>query len=260
MKPSKEDLVHREQSTKKPKTRASSAAGNPRSPSAMVFIVLLLVTLAAAGGASWYLWQQLQLVTQRLDNSNIAQADSVSVLGSLKSELEVSKRSLSDEKNAISEDITVLKSEIRKLWDVSNKRNKKSIKSNKDNLAALSQAAKKQKSQLASQDKAASVLSLTVSQLQDELATHKRGNTKLVADLASLKEQINSLKVENELLKTSAVEQEQLLQVFKNGKLQQEVKDLEQAVDAIDAHRRQVNGRLDQMDKELGVLYAKSKS
>jgi len=260
MKPSKEDLVHREQSAKKSKARASSASGNQSSSSVAVFTVLLLVTLAAAGGASWYLWQQLQLVTQRLDNSNIAQADSVSVLGSLKSELEVSKRSLSKEKNAISEDITVLKSEIRKLWDVSNKRNKKSIKSNKDNLAALSQAAKKQKSLLASQGKSASVLSLTVSQLQDELDNHKRGNTKLVADLTLLKEQINSLKVENELLKTSAVEQEQLLQLFKNGKLQQEVKDLEQAVDAIDAHRRQVNSRLDQMDKELGVLYAKPKS
>ena len=260
MKPSREDLVHREQAAKNSKSRPSKASGGGNSSKVTVLIVLLFISLVGAGGAGWLLWQQLELVTQRLDNSNIAQADSVSVLGSLKSELEVSKRSLSNEKNAMSEDITVLKSEIRKLWDVSNKRNKKSIQSNKDSLAALSQSDRKQKSELAGQEKVASVLSITVSQLQDELASYNQGNAKLVGGLKSLKEQVDSLKVENNMLKNLAVEQEQLLQVFKNGKLQQEIKDLGQAVDAIDAHRRQVNGRLDQMDKELGALYAKQKS
>ncbi len=253
MKPSKEDMVHREQTVKKVGARSGNSSGGGSSQ--VFIIILLLLTMVAGGSGGWYLWQQLQHVTQKLESSNNALTDSESALGSLKSELNDRTTSLTKQKGAVAKDIALLQSEVRKLWDVTNKRNKKGIKTNKNNIAALSSTSKKQKSVLASQQKSTSTLSLTVSQLQDELGQRDTFKNKLVADLGALKEEVAGLAVESDMLKTLAVEQEKLLQGFKNGQLQRQIIDIEQDIKAINASRRQVSGRLDQLDKELGALY-----
>ncbi len=256
MKPSREDVAHREQSVKKTAARRGSDGGGSRSALTFVSVVLVLV-VAIGGGGGWYLWQQVQQVTAKLDSSNDALSDSESALGTLKVELEDRQRSSSKTEGEVSADINLIRSEIRKLWDVSNKRNKKAIKINKDKIASLGVGVKKQKTQLGKQGKAAAALTLNVAQLQDELDSRVKKQSALQGEILVLTDQIASLQVENEMLKSMAVEQEKLLQTFKSGQYQQQMVDLEQAVNAIDAHRRQVNSRLDQLDKELGALYKK---
>lgn len=256
MKPSKEDLVQREQAAKTAGKRSGVAAGSGSGPLTLVLVVLFIV-LAAGGGAGWFMWQQLNDLTQRLDRSHSALTDSETELGSLKSQLETRNASLSKQKGVVAKDLSLLQSEVRKLWDVSNKRNKKNIKSNKDNLAALSKASKKHQSQLAKQVKSTSALSLNVSQLHEEITRREQSQDKLIAEIGGLTEQVASLQAENDMLKVTVVEQEKLLQGLKNGQLQRQITDLEQAIKAIDAHRSQVNGRLDRLDKELGALYSK---
>lgn len=256
MKPSREDVVHREQSRKPSKTIEGARPSGENGILIVVIIGLLCVVGAGAAGG-WYLWTQMEAMSSTLENSTLALNDSESKLGSLKSELANTQRSSSKTEDEVSAEIKVIRSEIRKLWDVSNKRNKKAIHANKDKIESLSAGAKKQKSQLAKQSKSTSATALSVAQLQDELNANVQSQSALQAKIDALTDEVASLQVENDMLKSMAVEQEKLLQTFKTGAFQRQMTDLEQAVNAIDAHRRQVNGRLDQLDKEIGALYNK---
>ncbi|PCJ43195.1 MAG: hypothetical protein COA99_07760 [Moraxellaceae bacterium] len=250
MKPLKEDLVHREQSGKRKKP--------PSAPSTQPIVVLLLLIVAVAGSAGgWYLWQQLQIVSGKLENSTLALADSETALGSLKSELDVRNDSISKQKGETASTLEELEHEIRKLWDISNKRNKKAISANKSSVNKLSSSIKTQTSELAVQIKAVSALSVKVTQQQREFAKGQKANVTLSSTVASLQDQVANLSVENDMLRTLSVEQGKLLQGVKNDGLQSQVNELQQAIKAIDAHRRQVNGRLDRLGRELDTLYPK---
>ncbi len=175
MTPSRDDIEMRQKqlsSRRNGSARSSSLSEKPPGGSGVVALLALLIGLGAAGFSGYLLvelqgaQQQLAAANERLDT----QGDMVDVLND--------KLSVTDESATVSlEALKVMlkehDSEIRKLWSIANKRNKKLIADNGkaiDQLEASSktnaQAAKALESQLAEQALADSAMTERLGQVE----------------------------------------------------------------------------------------------
>lgn len=199
-----------------PTSAARSPAARPviQQKSSPLGVIALLVALIASGAAGYSTWRLLEA------EKMLAQAD-LRIAG-LEGKFELSD----DEANASSATMQAkLKwadSEIRKLWGVSYDTNRKAIAENKSSIA---QAAKGVEKKIKSANQALAGDLRVVSELVDAQQTSIEQVDKIVSENQALVDKLN-------ILDSNRKELERRIQTN------------EQAIEAIDAFRRNVNQQL----------------
>ncbi|MEH6357341.1 MAG: hypothetical protein V7745_00020 [Pseudomonadales bacterium] len=230
------------------KTKTSSHSTNPvvqKSGGGFKwFVVLVLLVVIGAGG--WLGLQVLELKERLSDNKNALQLER-SRMESISAQVHETGSSFAETGNVLETKFSFFESEIRKLWDVANKRNKKDIASNASKVKSLD--AKLKKSQQGFEGK---LKALTSGQFKTTQAVAKL-NKRLVSENTALRA---SLEEQNEELLLISGEFEVLQQRLKNlpNNLSQRVAVNEEAVEAIDASRQQLQARLRKLQKQVELL------
>ncbi|MDP0589330.1 MAG: hypothetical protein QS748_09135 [Candidatus Endonucleobacter bathymodioli] len=99
--------------------------------------ILFLLCCLALFGVSIYEYWQITVVREMLDQAHVELAVVQKALDSLIGEISAAGENLSQSDLAMRSEIKDVNKEIRKLWDLANKRNKQDISKHNDRLGAL---------------------------------------------------------------------------------------------------------------------------
>lgn len=243
-----------------PRRPRQSAAPRPaaaRSGGGGFWIASTVILLIVALGMGAFMYRELSMVRAQLDNRL---SESTERLGSLASQLSAADESFSQSAGQVQQRLDEQMNEIRKLWDVANKRNKGWIEENQAAIRTL-------------QGKDTE-MSRTLATLRNELNTAK-------TDAATAKQQVTELRTtlqqttvaRNQMQTQLDLSQETLRQLESRVTAQQKtledvrgllpqlqalataqgqgggvatrLREVEAAISAFDEYRRQVNARLD---------------
>lgn len=201
-----------------PGYRGTRAAKSPSGVFVTFFLIVLVAGMAVLG---WLLWQQHQSMVageQELANA-LARIE-------LLSEQQTSIDSTFTESTTTTDDaLEFWESEIRKLWDVSNVRNKNNIDQNRNAIAANTRARK---------------------QLEDRLDSIQKSIGDLERSIAAVTRQQRDL---TDTINTTLAQARQ-----SNDNLKSTVEQNQRAINAIDASRSQNNARLLDISRRLSIL------
>ena len=198
-------------------------------------MVLLVLVLGLAGACGW-LWQELQTMNSQLTKTSDSLQSTRDQIESLGVEL---KDNVSETGDSLSKEVKTNQHEIRKLWDLANKRNKKDIAFHTSQIATLKKQVKKASDATAKASKNLSTISASVGKVE---ANH----TSLSGDVAEYNEQLLLVRGELELL------QQRLESVPSN--LSKRVAENEEAIAAIDAARRDLVKNITQLQARINQL------
>ena len=198
------------------------------------FTLVLAVLAAGLAAAGWFIANQHQLLTEEQRQV----ADARTRIEALEDRLRMTDQVISETDAETGEQINLWESEIRKLWAISNERNKTWIQDNQRLLQ--------------SQKTTIQALQSTNQSLKSSVARHEKalGQQQEVADqLASIELQLQRmLRGQRELVdKVNAAAQTV-------ARMNSDVKEHEQAIAAIDSYRRQFNTRLVDIEQRLDAL------
>lgn len=238
---SKDDVMSRPPASggKKPKPRKKAESNSPPSGSSPLAALTLALLLAAVGFLYYQLYEERQNI--RVSEEKLAQT--LASLNQLGSQVNVQDLALSETGGNVEKRLVVLDSEVRKLWALSNKKNKGNISSNSKALAE--------------QKKGLSWLSTKVKATEKKASLHSEALAKLSSQLAEAQKQLLSLA---EIEKKVDQLGKQVGRLSKSDSkaavdaLGGRVEELELSIAAIDAHRAQVNRNLDKIRQELTRL------
>lgn len=261
---------------------ASSARKSPKRPATGSGQGLsLFALLVALGGIGFGGWQYVQV--QKLQNGLLALGDRVEEL-----ELQLSEtgKDLSSAGEGFRERLDTVDSEIRKLWDLSNKRNRPNIESLQGKVEQLGSTQEglsgrldKQTEQIQQMDGRINQVASTlrdevnaqaqrVTRLQDQLAPLQdhldQLNTRITVlpgRLDDQKKQLDSLRNTlasmdqrlTELAVASSTQADQLSSLSADGlaQMQQDVKTHQEQLRSLEASRRQLTRRVTQLMDQL---------
>ena len=166
------------------------------------FLIFLVAGLVALGWLVWQQQQSMQQMSQQLTEAH----EQVTLLSAQLSDTE---SNMSATVRSADEQISVNESEIRKLWDVSNKRNRAWIQTNQANVTSLQEDIKQVKqlieqtetdisttmSQVLRQQRAltdqVNVISQRFNQLQDTIVNQVNENSQSISAIDSSRVQNN---------------------------------------------------------------------
>ncbi len=207
-----------------------------------VLVWLLVVGLMAVAVLEYW---QINAVREALDQTRAELKATKKVLSTVTGEVSATGENLNKSDSAIRAELETINSEIRKLWDVSNKRNKKNISANE---ARLDKLEKKADQVVGKADKANAVADEMKSrvseldQLLKVLTTEQlAASSEMTASLDKIRKQIGQLQ---------ALSSEQ-------KKLEAQQAD---AVKSMDTFRVQVNRQLIQLESSLREMNKSSES
>lgn len=194
MKPSADEIAQRQRQMQARKAAAARSGGASKRPTsaaqapaagkqtlAMIALVLAVIVGALAG----LLFTQLQTVQQKLERAEgviVSQADNIDVLNE---KLSVTGENANMSVDALKTSADEHDSEIRKLWHLSNQRNRPAIAANKKAVAAVKSTASKAQSGVSAQKKKTAALE---KQIDTELAEIKERLEKVEFSTKSLAE------------------------------------------------------------------------
>jgi DNA repair exonuclease SbcCD ATPase subunit len=220
-----------------PRKRKQPASGGGRSIGTNLVVALLVVGLMLAG---WFIANQQQMLIK--EQARVSAAGDR--LAKLEARLSATDSALSQGGEDTQEQLGVWESEIRKLWAVSNERNKKWIEENKTNISNLQKAlngveatsrdlrAAVGRHDAAFEQQQALVDHITSVELQ--LQQVARGQRDLVDKVNSATQMVSSLRTS----------------------LAGKVDDNLEAIQSMDAYRVAVNSRLSDIERRLSALSA----
>jgi chromosome segregation ATPase len=160
----------------------------------------------------------------------------------LEDRLRVTDEAFTERGATTSEQINLWESEIRKLWAVSNERNKKWIEDNQAAIKVLQQSL--------------TSLQSTPREIQSTLGRHESAfarQQEVVDQLTSIQMQLQQVSRSQRDLVDRVNGAQQTVAQLQSG-LANRVKENEQAVTAIDAYRLQLNSRLADIERRLNSL------
>ena len=185
------------------------------------FLIILLTGLVVLG---WLTWQQHQAIVASKQELAAALANIEGL-----SEQQTSIDSTFNESTKVTDDaIEFWESEIRKLWDVANKRNKNNIDQNRNSLAATKRDLEKTEASISSLEK-------SIGDLARSIATVTRQQQDLADNINATSRQL----------------------IQKSDDLRSAVTENQRAINAIDASRSQNNARLLEITRRLSLLESK---
>lgn len=232
--PSPDDVAGRRRPGGSSRRRSPDGGGGSRFFSTTILVVLI-GGLAVAG---WFIAQQFQM----LRTEQQALADARARIEVLEDRLRVTDEALTERGQATSEQINFWESEIRKLWAVSNERNRKWIEDNQKAIAAL-------KGDLGK-------IQTSSREIQSTLGRHEsafKDQQRLIDEINSLQMQIQQISRSQRDLVDRVNAAQQTVAQLRSG-LADRVEQTEQAVAAIDAYRLQLNSRLADIERRLSNL------
>lgn len=204
--------------------------------------ILLAVMIAGFGIGGWFVFNQ----QQELLASERERAETEERVQYLEARLRATDENMMEAGEDTNEQLTFWESEIRKVWDIANKRNKKWIE---DNQAAVASHQ--------------STLDSVESSLADLRSAVSRNETKLqqqgeiVERLADVQEQVRTLVRQHRDLVDSVNTSRQVVATLK-ASLEPRVEKIEEAISAIDGSRQQsgaqwnrLRSRLDALERQL---------
>jgi chromosome segregation ATPase len=219
---------------------AAPASGSSVWMAATAFLLVLVVVLGV-----WFFRQLSHL--QSVVDSRLS--ESTQQLGSLASQLSATDESVTQSSDQVRETLTLHDSEIRKLWDVSNKRNRGWIEKNQADIAQLnrqreelSKSIDAMKKELASLKAESQQLVQSRNQLQTRIELQAETVKQLDGKLAAHQKKTEAL--------TTLLPAMQSLARLESagGGVANRLTEIEAAIAAFDAYRRQVNVRLDRLE------------
>ena len=142
MKPSAEDIELRKRQMAARRQAAqraaiAKAAAAPAQPQKQTVAIVALVVALVMGAAAAFLFMQLQMVQQQLNQAQGVIAEQGKNLQKLNDQLSATGENANLSVDALKILVKENNSEIRKLWDVANKRNKANISSNAKSIKQL---------------------------------------------------------------------------------------------------------------------------
>ncbi len=211
---------------------ASSGGGGGRGVGTSIVLAILIAGLAGAG---WFIANQHQLIGKQ--QAALDAADNRLKL--LEDRLRMTDEALSDTGDETKEKINFWESEIRKLWAVSNERNKKWIEDNRANIGKLGKQVGEVAASQRTMKSAVDRHDKSLAQQQDiidQLASVELQFQQLISSQRDLVDRVNALNQQVSGVRTD---------------LAGRVAENEQAITAIDAYRRQINNRLNDLERRL---------
>jgi chromosome segregation ATPase len=226
----------------RPARLAASTDGSSIWMAATAFLLVLVLVLVLG---TWF-HRQLSGLQAVVDNRL---SESTEQLGSLASQLSATDEEVTQTSDQVKQTLATHDSEIRKLWDVSNKRNREWIEKNQAEIAKLikqraelSKAVEVLKTEAAAISKQNEQLVLARNQLQTRIEVQAETVKQLDTRLAAQQKQVEAI---NKLLPAL----QSLARVESaGGGIGNRLTEIEAAINAFDAYRRQVNVRLDRLD------------
>ncbi|MEQ5834314.1 hypothetical protein [Marinobacter sp. NFXS9] len=249
---------------------------------AIPVLVILLLAAVAAGGWGWYLQkQQIDQMSERLQEADYWARQSKLALARFEGKLSETGENLEEKDSSLAslqKQAKTNESEIRKLWAVANERNKDAINANKAALAYLEETTSTLKSDL---NKRADTLAADIKSLQEAADERQASIASLQSSLDDLAPRLKAVEDKADNM-TATVEQRldrfgreqdlarqeilaRLDSLEKGGgnldslkgslaDTRQRLSKIENAIDAIDAARAQLNARLIRLDDEVSSL------
>lgn len=203
--------------------------------------VLFILLVAVAGGGYW----QVTLLQQALTETRSELNQTRQQLQQITGEVSQTGASVSESDSNFRSELKVVNSEIRKLWDVSNKRNRQWINDNKATLEKYTRKLGEATQQAESAKRGADQLKgqfSEVEQLVKALTTEQLvANSDMTANLDALKRDIDQLRQEASQQKIQKQQQQ----------LAKAQADLNKQLSAL---RSQVNLRLQQLENSVRSL------
>ncbi len=204
--------------------------------------VLLALMIAGFGIGGWFVFNQ----QQELLASERERAETEERLRHLEARLRATDETMTESGEDTDEQLSFWETEIRKVWDVANKRNKKWIQ---DNQAAIT----RHQSSLNSVEASLADLRSAVSRNDDKL----QQQAEIVERLADVQEQVRTLIRQHRDLVDAVNTSRQVVATLK-ASLEPRVEKLEEAISAIDGSRKQtgaqwsgLRARLDALERQL---------
>jgi chromosome segregation ATPase len=204
--------------------------------------LLLALMIAGFGIGGWFVFNQ----QQELLASERERAGTEERLRHLEARLRATDETMTESGEDTDEQLSFWETEIRKVWDVANKRNKKWIQ---DNQAAIT----RHQSSLNSVE--ASLADLRSAVSRNDAKLQQQGE--IVERLADVQEQVRTLIRQHRDLVDSVNTSRQVVATLK-ASLEPRVEKLEEAISAIDGSRKQtgaqwsgLRARLDALERQL---------
>lgn len=233
------DIASEKVPTRQRTAPASAASGPSHWMWATVLLGILVVVMSA-----WF-YKQITVLQSQMENEL---SDSTEQLGNLASQLSATDESLNQSSEEITDTLSLHDSEIRKLWAVSNERNKDWIQANQQAVSSLTsgqdrlnQSIAGLRSELEQLDASVSQDSRARSQMQTQIDLMNEAVRQAESRVAEQARVVDSLAAIQGQLET-------LAQLQSGEGLDGRLMEIEAAINAFDAYRRQVNVRLDKLE------------
>ena len=204
---------------------------------------LTLLLLAGLGGAGFWQYTELNQQLQATQQQLSAARDH---LAEVTGEVSATGENLNQSDSSLRSELKVLDSEVRKLWDVSNKRNRQWILINKDNVVKVRKTAESAVAEAEKANKSVAGLSSDIKKTGQQL---KALGSEQVASRSELTLNIDALRKQVQSLEQQLAEQKQ-----QNADLQTLVNDQSDAARSLDNFRQQVNSKLLQLESSIREL------
>jgi len=280
--PDRDDIAMRRKRFSDDPEAVDKASGQPAKSGGGGTSIGLVVVLIAVLGVCGYLGWQNYNMQQQLQLSSEELAISIKRIEALENQLTTTGENMNLSESALQARLKNIMSEIRKLWDVSNKRNKGWIKKNEEDLAKLQQGQADQVKSLdgikASVAKASESVSgaearaiaatETVDAVVSAQSTIKNDVTTINSKLSSLgaavgetTTQLGELSLTMQLLsdQVNGSDASQLIAEVKTN-FEKFSSEAGQDIESINANRVQVNQRLTSLQKQIQSLEAQIQS
>jgi chromosome segregation ATPase len=225
--------------------RRASAGGSRRrgggdggGSSRLMGNLLLAILVAGLMVAGWFIAEQYQSLQAEAE----ALADARARIDVLEDRLRVTDEALTETGATTNEQINFWESEIRKLWAVSNDRNKQWIEDNQKSISALQQSL--------------TGLEATTRDIRGTLGRHESAfarQQEVVDQLTAMEVQLQQIvRSQRDLVDRVNAASQSVASL--NSGLANRVKETEEAVAAIDAYRLQLNSRLADLERRVNSL------
>ena len=240
-----------------PPRRPRAAPPAPPRRGGGFWIASTLILLVIMLGMGAFMYQELSAVRAQLDTRI---SESSEQLGSLASQLSAADESFSQSAGQVQDTLKLHMDEIRKLWDVSNRRNRGWIEENQKAVKAL-QARQTEtgnsltalRREMASVRSDAEAAKKTVDELRASQQQHTVARNQMQTQLDLAHESLKQLESRTAAQQRTLEEVRRVLPQMQalasaqgqGGGVAARLNEIEAAIAAFDDYRRQVNGRLD---------------
>ena len=219
-----------------PPTRASGSTRRTRSragsPLLSVLLVVLIVGLLAAG---WLVFEQ----RERMTAARRTLAEAEGRIGRLEDRLRMTDAQLSESGTQTNEQLTFWESEIRKLWDIGNKRNKRWIEENRESARQLGETVASAGASVAKLKSSVAALEASADRQQQVIDRVNELDMQLQGYVAQQRDLVDKT--------NAAVQTVSRLE----ADLKARVGDNEEAIRAFDAQRSQLNADMRALRDEI---------